>query len=895
VRKPSRPWHALPARDALRELATSAQGLDDAEAARRRRLHGPNEVDAAPRLRWTVVLLRQFADVLTAILAAAAALSLAIGDRTDAATILAILLLNAALGFAQEWKAERATAALQQLLAPWCTVLRAGAARRVAAQELVPGDVVLVSAGDRVPADLRLIEAAGLRCDESALTGESRSVPKETAPVAEETPLFARSDLAFAGTVVATGRGRGLVIATGAATEFGGVARLTREIGEERTPLQARLAQLGRRLGAAALAIATAVAVAGWLSGRAPLEMLFIGVALAVAAVPEGLPAVVTIALALGVRQMARRRCLVRRLQAAETLGATSVICTDKTGTITRNEMVVSRVWLAALECSVSGRGYEPAGEFHSASGSVAADRTDLRALLETAAACNDAAIERRGDAWHAVGEPTEAALVAAAAKAGVTREDAGPRAAEFPFQSDRKRMSVVERAPGGLVAHVKGAPEVVLARCTSILDGGVERPLLAEDRERAAAAVEELAASGLRTLALARRALPESTDFDVDAVESRLTLLGIVGMLDPPRDEVPAAVALARAAGVRVIVVTGDAAATAAAVARRIGLPVARVLQGPEIDAMDDAELDAALRQDVLFARTTPRHKLRIVTLLQQAGHVVAMTGDGVNDAPALKKADVGIGMGMRGTDVARGASDLILTDDDFASIVAAVEEGRRQFDNIRKFVRYLLSSNVGEIVAISASVLSGGPLVLLPVQVLWMNLVTDGPTAASLAAEPKEHGLMRRPPRRPDEPVVDRSGALNVALIGLFIGAAAFALFRLRLHLEPGDVDGARTVGFTALVVFEKVNVLNFRALRAPLAAIGWFTNRWVLAAVAGVLALQVAAVSVPVLQDALHTIPLRSTDWMLIAGCAVPIVAVREVLKSVAWRRSARLAAA
>ena len=889
-------WHALPVPAVVQRLGTDADhGLGAEEARRRLQRYGENALQAVRRTPWYTVLLRQFVDVLIFILLIAAAISMAIGEFGDAWTILAIVVLNGILGFVQEWKAEKALAALQRMLAPRCKVLRDGHEQEIEARGLVPGDVVLLEIGDRVPADLRLIESRNLKIDESALTGESGSVEKGVDAVTADAPLAERRSMAWMGTAVTNGLARGVVVATGMATEFGRIAHLTQTVGTETTPLQRKLAVLGRQLGIYSVGIAVVVSVAGWLTGKPLLEMFMTGVSLAVAVVPEGLPAVVTITLALGVRAMVRRRALLRRLQAAETLGAATVICTDKTGTLTRNEMTARRIWLPSGEVEVTGVGYDPAGHFEAGGRKIDYhERPDLLALLQTGLLCNHARIEKAAEGWRQIGEPTEAALVVAAYKAWLSPPTHPRIVSEFSFNSERKRMTVLERTDRGLLAHAKGAPEVILERSSRVLEGGRERAMTGADRETIQAAYTTMARSGLRTLALARRRLPEGTPLDADTVERDLTFLGVVGIIDPPRPEVPAAIRTARRAGIRTIMITGDAADTAMAIAARIGLEVEHALTGRDLENMDDDRLRTVLRdRHVLFARTTPENKLRIVTLLQSLGEVVGMTGDGVNDAPALKKADIGIAMGRRGTDVAKGAADMVLTDDNFASIIGAVEEGRRQYDNIQKFVRYLLSSNTGEVLAILVNILLGGPLILLPVQILWMNLVTDGMTAVALGLEPAEKGVMERPPRPVNEPILDRAGIVMIAVLGGYIGVATLWLFHhyIRAGTEAGAVL-AQTVAFTGIIVLEKLNVFNYRALREPMAVIGFFSNPWVLLAWTVTVGLQVCAVYLPFLQDALHTVPLGWGDWGLIFAVAAPVFAITELYKW--WRWRARSAA-
>jgi Ca2+-transporting ATPase len=884
-------WHTLDADAAIAQLRTHRHtGLDATEAANRLAQYGPNALQVIHQVPWYTVLVRQFMDVLIAILLVAAAIALAVGEVGDALTILVIILLNGLLGFVQEWKAERAIEALRQMLEPQCKVIRDDREMVIDARMLVPGDIVLLATGDHVPADLRLIETLNLNVDESLLTGESALVYKNTEVAAAGTNLAERPCMVWMGTAITNGRARGVVIATGMATEFGRIARLTQTMGREITPLQRQLATLGKQLGILAVVVSIAVAFTGWIMGKAMMEMFMTGISLAVAVVPEGLPAVVTITLALGVRAMVRRRALLRRLQAGETLGAATVICTDKTGTLTRNQMTVQRIWLPSGELQVTGTGYDPAGHFEKDGEKVDTQQyPELIALLEAGVQCNHARLEKDERGWHAIGEPTEAALIVAARKAQLDHEELANTLSEFSFNSSRKRMTVIFERPEGMLAFVKGAPEVIIERCTSILEGGQQRSMSEDDRLAADAAYQGLAETGLRTLALARREIPPGISLDEEHVERALTLLGIVGIIDPPRREVPEATRLASSAGIRGLMITGDAPATALAVARIIGMPGKRAITGRELKEMNNDELRLALQDDVLFARTAPEDKLRIVKQLQEMGHVVGMTGDGVNDAPALKQADIGIAMGVRGTDVAKSAADMILTDDNFASIIGAAEEGRRQYDNIRKFVRYLLSSNLGEVVAIFANILLGGPLILLPVQILWMNLVTDGMTAVALGMEPAEKGIMQRPPRPVQEPILNRDGMLRILLLGGYIGIATLWLFHH--YLQDGTPEQqllAQTVAFTGIIVLEKMNVFNFRALRAPLSVIGFFSNRWILLAWLSMIGLQVCAVYVPFLQAALHTMPLGWKDWGLIFLVALPVFVLTEMYKWLAWRR-------
>jgi len=889
-------WAALDAEDAARRLGVDlVRGLTAAEAIKRREEFGANVLEAAGKTRWYVIFARQFVNILILILVAAAAISFAIGEIGDAATICAIIAFNGGLGFIQEWKSENAIAALQRMLSPRCRVIRDGVENEIDARDLVPGDVASLGIGDRVPADLRLAEAINLKADESALTGESESVVKETASVPPDSAPDARHSMAWMGTSITNGHARGLVVATGMATEFGRIAQLTQTVGREITPLQRRLGKLGKQLGIISIAVSVLVAVAGIWMGKPLLDMFLTGVSLAVAVVPEGLPAVVTITLALGIRAMVGRRALMRRLQAAETLGAATVICTDKTGTLTEKQMTVTQIWLPGGAVELTGTGYDPAGHFETNGAKLDyRQRPDLVALLETGLACNHARIYSDGPAWHEFGEPMEAALVVAAYKAWLSPDDGASRLTEFSFNSTRKRMTIVLTSPSGTVAHCKGAPEVILDHCSHIRDGDEVRTLTDDDRADVTAAFNNIARSGLRTLAFARRNLPDVLALTEDNIECGLTLLGVAGIIDPSRPEVPGAIALARRAGIRVIMITGDAAATALAIAGQVGLSARRAITGSEIERLDDDALGAALDEEIVFARATPEHKLRIVRLLQARHEIVGMTGDGVNDAPALKQADIGIAMGVRGTDVAKGAADMVLTDDNFASIIGAIEEGRRQYDNIKKFVRYLLSSNTGEVVAIFFNILLGGPLILLPVQILWMNLVTDGVTAVALGMEPVEKEVMHQPPRGARDPILDRMGWLMVGGLGLYIGLATLWLFHH--YLADGGPERlllAQTMAFTGIIVLEKINVFNFRTVRDPIAVIGLLSNRWVLIAWTGTMALQAVAVYVPFFQKALHTTPLGWQDWGLIALISAPIFIVVEGCKWIGWRKRHRQA--
>ena len=885
-------FHAASIDQVVTDLGTNRSiGLTQAQVQMRQIELGPNEIQESVAATWYQILLRQFKDVLVAILTVAALISIVVGEWTDAATIFAIICLNGLLGFVQEWRAERALAALRGMLSPRCAVIRESRELEIEARDLVHGDIVLLETGDRVPADLRLIQCSNTKADESVLTGESLAVSKSTELVDHETLLAERSNMAWTGTTITNGRAMGVVVATAGNTEFGRIAQLTESIDSEVTPLQRKLAALGRQLGFAAVIIAIMIGVAGSLMGKPLMEMFLTGVSLAVAVVPEGLPAVVTLTMAIGIRAMVRRKALLRRLRSAETLGAATIVCTDKTGTLTKNEMTVRKIWLPTGTVDVTGIGFDPAGHFEIDGQKIDyRERSDLLRLLKTGLHCNHARLEKDEDGWHEFGDPTEAALVVAAYKAWLDPNTPRNVVGEYSFDSNRKRMTVIEVDGERRVAHIKGAPEVILPRCNYIFDGDERRELTQIEENDFNQVCNQLASQGLRVLALARHEIPSTRSLTEECVETDLTLLGVVGMMDPPRNEVADAIETASDAGVAVMMITGDSASTAGAVAKQIGLPVSNSVTGSDIDGMTDNELAAVVQDGVAFSRTTPEHKLRIVDILQRHGHVVGMTGDGVNDAPALKKADIGIAMGKRGTDVAKGASDIVLTDDNFASIVGAIEEGRRQYDNIQKFIRYLLSSNTGEVIAIFINILIGGPLILLPVQILWMNLVTDGLTAVALGMEPSEKTLMKRPPRDPKEPVLNKSGVAMILAFGTYIGLATLWIFHHYLDRDPSNLALAQTVAFTAIIVIEKANVLNFRSFTSPMTRVGFFTNPWILIAITGTMLLQAAAVYVPFMQTALHTVPLGGSDWLAILAIALPIFVATEVIKALIGTRDA-----
>ena len=820
------------------------------------------------------ILIRQFSSFLIFILFVAAAVAVALGHWTDALAIALVIVLNAALGFVQEWRAETALAALKTMLSPKAMVVRDGQEIIIPSRELVPGDLIVLQAGDTIPADATVLDSVGLSVDESILTGESVSVSKDL-----------RTPKLFTGTAIAAGHAEACVTAIGAKTEFGHIAELTGSIGSKQTHLQKHLSKLASQLGFTALIIAGGISVLGIALGRDLTEMLMTGLSLAVAIVPEGLPAVVTITLALGAAAMVRQNALARRLQAIETLGAASVICTDKTGTLTENKMTATRIWTPDQLFQVTGTGYDPAGHIEADDGKRVRARDDahLAQILKIAATCTHARLVRGQKDWAMTGSPTEGALLALAFKGWQSRATDGDIISEIPFDSDRKRMSVLSRASEGNEILMKGAPEAVLSVSTNIRTADGNQSLGESNHNSIREAYEEMAADGLRVIAFAARKTPEQ-----NITESDMTFIGLVGLIDPPRPEVRDAIKSARSASIRVLMITGDSPVTARAIATQVGLDPETVVTGETLDQKDDTSLRELLETDVILARTRPADKMRVVSTLQTQDQIVAMTGDGVNDAPALKQADIGIAMGIRGTDVAREAADLVLLDDNFATIVGAIGEGRRQFSNIRKFVRYLLSSNAGEIVALVVNIAIGGPLIFLATQILWMNLVTDGVTAVALGLEKGEPDQMEKPPRRKDEPILGVGGVALICLLGLYSGSASYWIFN---SLLDSGVDLARTTAFTAMVTFEKISVFAFRSLHLPCWRIGWLSNPLLLVAFVVTMGAQVLAIYWTPLQHLLHTVAIGQDQWLLIAGFALPLLIVPELVKTIQYVASQR----
>ncbi len=875
-------WHMLAISHTFEKLESQDKGLSRAEAAARLAKYGPNELQAARRVSPWEILLEQFKNVLILILLAATAISLFLGHGLESIVIAVIVLFAVLLGFIQEYRAERAIEALKQMAAPTATVLRDGEEVEIPARDLVPGDVILLHTGDRVPADARLIEAVNLQVEEAALTGESVPVEKHTREIPnEDLPIGDRKNMVYAGTAVTYGRGRALVVATGMQTEFGKIARMLQDVESTRTPLQQNLDKVGKTLARAAFVVVAIIVALGLLRGQPFIEMLIFGIALAVAVVPEALPAVVTISLAIGVQKMVKRNALIRRLPAVETLGSTSVICSDKTGTLTKDEMTVRRIFTAGQLFNVSGAGYAPEGGFSTNGRSPVEPSPALRQVLIAATLASDTKmVQLPGGGWDIKGDPTEGALVVAAAKAGVQKEavdSAYPRVHEIPFSSEAKRMTTVHQTDGKLTSYAKGAPEVILDGCDFVLMDNGPQPLDQAGRALILERAQEMASEALRVLGIAYK--PNAT---LDSAERGMTFLGLVGMIDPPRPEAKAAIEVCAEAGIRPVMITGDHPVTAQAVARELGLlrNGNRVVTGAELEDMSDEQLQRAVEEISVYARVSPAHKLRVVTAWQSRGHIAAMTGDGVNDAPALKKADIGIAMGITGTDVTKEAAAMTLTDDNFASIVAAVEEGRGVFGNIKKYLMYLLSSNIGEIVLMAGSALLGLPLPLTAVQILYVNLATDGLPALALSVDPPEKDLMKRKPRDPRTGIFTRPVVTLMVLGGLWSAIINLGLFTWALNAGK-SLEEAMTMTFVSLVLIQFFKAYNFRSDRHSIFNQP-FSNKWLNLAILWELALLFVIIYVPFLHDAFGTYYLPLVDWLIVGALAVTIVPVLEIAK-------------
>lgn len=907
-------WFEMRRQEVVEKFGTcSHKGLDEQVARERLEQYGPNELISAQRTPPWKMLLDQFKDFMVLVLLAATLVSGFLGEWADAITIMIIVIVNAILGFVQEFRAEKSMEALKALTAPEARVVRGGLERKIPAAELVPGDVVMLDTGDKVPADLRMLELSNLEVEESALTGESNPVKKRVANMAgqEEVTLGDTRNMAYMGTVVVRGRGKGVVVATGMHTEMGHITRMIQEAEDDDTPLQRRLEQLGKALVGFCLLVCALVVVLGVLRGEPLYQMFLAGVSLAVAAIPEGLPAIVTIALAIGVQRMIKRNAIIRRLPAVETLGCATIICSDKTGTLTENQMTVRQTVVGNTSISVTGEGYDPKGEFRG----VGTRGPEFNLFLKCAALCNNAQLTkgeisvgglfrnikeaRLTNVWGIAGDPTEGALLVMAAKGKVWRKDlerGETRLMELPFDSIRKRMSVVyQNHQGQLTAYVKGAPDVMLDLCTHFYREGRVVPLSETAKLEILKENSRMANDALRVLALAYRELecdPTDEALTEELVEQKLIFLGLAGMIDPPRPAAIQAIQACRRAGIRTVMITGDHQLTAQAVGKELGLLAkgTTVLTGTEVDRLNDDELQRAAQTTAVYARVTPKHKLRIVRAVKRNGHVVAMTGDGVNDAPAVKEADIGVAMGKSGTDVTKEASAMVLADDNFTTIVAAIEEGRAIYDNIRKFIRYLLSCNVGEVLTMFLAVLMGMPLPLLPIQILWMNLVTDGLPAMALGVDPAEKDIMYRRPRNPQESVFSEGLGWRIVSTGTVFAIGTLMAFAIGLMM--GQVELARTMAFNTLVFYQLFFVFACRSERHSIIEVGFFGNIQLVLAVLISASLQMAVNYIDFLQPIFHTVPLELKHWVVVLAIAVVPQALGVVVKAIRDRAKQRI---
>jgi len=873
-------WHSLPAEDVLAEFDSRRSGLEQAEAEARLQRYGPNLLRMKGKTPPVVVFLRQFFSPLIYVLLAAALISIVVEHYLDAWVIMGVLLLNAVIGFVQETRAETAMEALMKLAAPRARVRRDGKVRSLPVSEIVPGDIILIESGDRVSADSRLIDVSNLKVSEATLTGESVAVDKHTGPIDGEVSLADRKNMVYSGTTVTYGRATAIVVRTGMGTAIGEIATAIQEIKPEPTPLQKSISKLSRYIIGIVLGIIGILIAVGLARGLEWLELFLLGVAAAVSAIPEGLPAVITVVLAVGMQVMARRNAIIRKLSAVETLGSATVICSDKTGTLTLNEMTIRRLYLGGDMIEVSGEGYQPEGYFSRNSEILEPEADEqLKLHLSIGALCNDALLTCESDFCSIYGDPTEGALVVAAAKAGMTKEKlekSFPRIDEIPFQSEKQYMATLHPGDGGRVAFIKGSVERVLSMSWGYLTRNGVAPLTEEATTTIIGANNAMARDAMRVIATAYAYLPtELSELGEDDIRGKLVFVGLAGMADPPREEAKAAVKLCQQAGIRVVMVTGDNKVTAESVGRQLDLPPGRAITGAELEQMSDKELEQQVETISIFARIEPLHKLRIVNALKDQGHTVAMTGDGVNDAPALKSANIGIAMGITGTDVAKEASDMVLTDDNFASVVAAVDEGRAIFNRLRNVIFFLLSTNLGELLALILSVLFIGKAPLLAVQIIWVNLVTDTTAGIPLGLEPKYGDELKNPPRHPRVGLLFPGLVLRVGFMAALMGTGIFLIFNwatTRVSLEE-----ARTIAFCSMVAFEWFRAFNARSDEHSVFKMGLFSNRWLLIAIAVAVSLQMAVIYAAPLQIAFSTVPLSLGEWgiALLAGGSLFII--------------------
>jgi Ca2+-transporting ATPase len=885
-------WHNLTVEEALKELDASRSGLSEEKAKERLHQYGPNELTEKGKTPAVVVFLRQFASPLIYILLIAALIEFIVMHKpTDAAVILTVLIINSIVGFIQESRAERAMEALKRLAVPHAKVLRQGAVAKISATHLVPGDVILLEAGDKVPVDARLIEAANLSVDESILTGESVPVEKYTGIIDGDATIADMGNMAHMGCAVVNGRGVAVVTATGMNTEIGKISTQVQETKPPPTPLQRNVSRLGRYIGILVLGIIGVLIIIGLVKGYSFEEMFTLAIAAAVSAIPEGLPVMVTVVLALGMRRMAKRHALIRKLTAVETMGAVTAICSDKTGTLTESEMTLRRIYLSGRTIEITGAGYRPEGEFLENGQKLEPLKDETLLLsLKISALCNDSTLKSDGDKHQLLGDPTEGALLVTALKAGLNQkalQEEQPRLAEMPFSSEKRYMATLHPCQDDkAVVYVKGSVDKVLAMSRQILVNGIAQKMTPEKITEIEEKNLEMASKALRVMALAyTECSPAPEQLSHEHLDGALTMVALVGMIDPPRQEAKKAIADCKRAGIKVMMITGDQKVTAVAVAEELGLPPGEAVTGLELSQMSDQELSDRIGRISVFARVEPIHKLRIVNAMKLKGYTVAVTGDGVNDGPALRAADIGIAMGIKGTDVAREASDMVLTDDNFASIVAAVEEGRVIFSNIRRSVFYLLSTSMGELFTWITAILIGIPLPVVAVQILWINLVTDGVCTIPLGLEPKHSNVLVEPPRRQKAGIVYNGMLWRIVFIALLMSIGTIFIFRW--EFPNVGLDKARTIAFCMLVAFQWFNALNARSDQQSLFKLGVFSNRLLLAAIGVAVLLQVMVIYTPPFQKLFYTVTLNLGDWGVIVLTAAGLFVVEELRKLIAPR--------
>jgi Ca2+-transporting ATPase len=920
-------WYNLDVAGVVSSLGSNAEGLTPEEAEKRLAQYGPNELrEEKKKISVWSLVAEQFKSTLIIILMAAVVISVGLGivsykpgaglpeEITDAIVIFAIVIACVALGVIEEYRSEKAMEALKKMAALTATVIRRGADVEIPARDVVPGDIVVLSTGDKIPADLRLIEAFNLRTDEASLTGESTPVEKATQVIeGTEVAIGDRKNMVYSGTSVTYGRGKGIAIATGMQTEFGKIAAMLQEVEEEKTPLEKNLDKVGKWLGYACLGVVAIVVglvlvrtliSSGAITGGVILQMFIWGVSLAVAAVPEALAAVVVISLSLGVRRMVKRHALVRRLSAVETLGCTTVICSDKTGTLTQDQMTVRQIYTGGKLINVSGVGYEPKGQFQ-LNGKVmdVSQDTAVQTLMKINTLCNDTRLVSADGVWGIKGDPTEGALVVVSAKAGLLQEEANdkfPRIDEIPFSSERKRMTTIHNTPEGRVAYSKGAPEIILDSCSYILMDGKEKPLAENDKAGVLDTAKQMAGEALRVLGMAYRRFPEIPACREDS-ETGMVFVGLAGMIDPPREEVKEAIRLCDKAGIKSVMITGDHKLTAMAVAKELGLLKKGIaVTGAELDKLTDEEFENSVEDIEVYARVSPAHKLRVIEAFDKRGEIVAMTGDGVNDAPALKKADIGVAMGITGTDVSKEAAAMVLTDDNFASIVAAVEEGRGIFQNIKKYLIYLLSCNVGEVLIMFVAGLMGMALPLLAIHLLWVNLTTDGLPALALSVDPNDPDIMEQPPRDPKSSIFSKNMLITIGAIGVAMAATMIPMFLWKLASEGGSwrdlnnplIPEAQTMVLCTMVLFELFTVLACRSEIHSFFKLRPLSNKWLIYANLGSLAMLMGVLYIPALNGPFHVVHMGAEDWMWIVPISISGFAVVEIVKLI-YRRIGKTA--